>query len=318
MRALAAGDAGETGVMLWGAPGAGKTHLLRAAVAAVEARGGSGRVSSRSPGELLAQDPDALAERAVVAIDGIDRATPDAQARLFTLFNGLRERGGHLLVASRLPLAALPLREDLRTRLGWGLVYEITPLADADKPARAGRLRPGTRLSAGGRRHRLPAGARPARHGARSSARWPRSTGIRSPPSGPSRSRCSGPGCSATSTSIADVQRVRAGAATRDGRYAAIRSAHRRPRVNRGRQAALTAATRRPCRRRHRMTSGVNAHDASTEAPAGSAKAGARTAPETRTSQAAAHDRADQISDRSPAGRRKHGVRIARSTRKSL
>ena len=39
VKALAAGEAGETGVMLWGAPGAGKTHLLRAAVAAVEARG---------------------------------------------------------------------------------------------------------------------------------------------------------------------------------------------------------------------------------------------------------------------------------------
>ena len=36
--------------------------------------------------------------------------------------------------ATRSPLAALPLREDLRTRLGWGLVYELTPLADADKP----------------------------------------------------------------------------------------------------------------------------------------------------------------------------------------
>ena len=33
-----------------------------------------------------------------------------------------------------MPLAALPLREDLRTRLGWGLVYELTSLADADKP----------------------------------------------------------------------------------------------------------------------------------------------------------------------------------------
>jgi DnaA family protein len=26
------------------------------------------------------------------------------------------------------------VREDLRTRLGWGLVYEVTPLADEDKP----------------------------------------------------------------------------------------------------------------------------------------------------------------------------------------
>jgi len=134
VKALASGDAAETGVMLWGAPGAGKTHLLRAAVGAVESRGGPAAFVAE-PGELLGEDPGVLARRAVVAIDGIDQATPDAQARLFTLFNGLRERGGHLLVASRVPLASLPLREDLRTRLGWGLVYELTPLADTDKPA---------------------------------------------------------------------------------------------------------------------------------------------------------------------------------------
>ena len=34
-----------------------------------------------------------------------------------------------------MPLAALPIREDVRTRLGWGLVYEVVPLADSDKPA---------------------------------------------------------------------------------------------------------------------------------------------------------------------------------------
>ena len=134
VKALAAGDATDTGVMLWGLPGAGKTHLLRAAVAAVRARGGAAMFVAES-GELLAQDPGTIARQDAVAIDGIERATPEAQARMFTLFNGLREHGGHLLVASRLPLAALPLREDLRTRLGWGLVYELTPLADADKPA---------------------------------------------------------------------------------------------------------------------------------------------------------------------------------------
>ena len=51
------------------------------------------------------------------------------------LYNGQKRRGSHLIVASRTPLAALPLREDVRTRLGWGLVYEVAPLADADKPA---------------------------------------------------------------------------------------------------------------------------------------------------------------------------------------
>jgi DnaA family protein len=132
--ALATGTATETCIVVWGAPGAGKTHLLRAAASAVEARGAIAAFLAE-PGALLAQDPAFLATRNLVAVDAIDDATPQAQARLFTVFNGLRERGGRLLVASRLPLAALPLREDLRTRLGWGLVYEIVPLADGDKPA---------------------------------------------------------------------------------------------------------------------------------------------------------------------------------------
>lgn len=131
---MAAGDVAETGLFLWGGPGAGKTHLLRAAVAAVLARGGSATFVA-DPGALGACDPEALATQALVAIDAIDSASTDAQARAFTLFNGLRANRGNLVVASTLPPAALTLREDLRTRLGWGLVYELTALTDADKPA---------------------------------------------------------------------------------------------------------------------------------------------------------------------------------------
>jgi DnaA family protein len=134
VKALATGDATETCVVLWGAPGAGKTHLLRAAVGAVEARG-EAALFVAEPGALLALDPGYVASRAVVAVDTLESATPEAQARLFTAFNGLREAGAHLLVASRISLAAASLRDDLRTRLGWGLVFELTPLADADKPA---------------------------------------------------------------------------------------------------------------------------------------------------------------------------------------
>ena len=36
------------------------------------------------------------------------------------------------LVVWHSALAALPLREDLRTRLGWGLVYELLALEDED------------------------------------------------------------------------------------------------------------------------------------------------------------------------------------------
>jgi DnaA family protein len=132
LNALASGGVIETGVLLWGAAGVGKTHLLRAAIRAAEAHGLAAAYIA-SPGSLIAQDAGRVAQCALVAIDGIDLATADAQAVIFTLFNALRERSGHLLAAARVSPTALTLREDLRTRLGWGLVYEIAPLSDTDK-----------------------------------------------------------------------------------------------------------------------------------------------------------------------------------------
>jgi len=131
---FAAGEGAETGLLLWGAPGAGKTHLLKAAVRAIGARGLAATYCSDPPA-LEVADAGALAAQALVAVDGIDLASAAAQARAFTLYNALKANGGHLMAASRLPLAALPMREDVRTRLGWGLVYEVLPLADGDKPA---------------------------------------------------------------------------------------------------------------------------------------------------------------------------------------
>ncbi len=131
---LASGGATETGILLWGAEGTGKSHLLKATLAAAAERGAT-TVSIAEPGELVAADPEMLAQNALVAVDALDRADVGAQARLFTLFNALRAHGGRLVAASRVPPATMALREDLRTRLGWGLVYEIAPLADADKPA---------------------------------------------------------------------------------------------------------------------------------------------------------------------------------------
>lgn len=131
---MVAGGATETGLFLWGGQGVGKTHLLRAAVAGALEQGRTATFLAE-PGALGATDPEWLATRFLVAIDGIDAAATEAQALAFTLFNGLKAGGGHLLVASPVPPAALAVREDLRSRLGWGLVYEIVGLSDVEKPA---------------------------------------------------------------------------------------------------------------------------------------------------------------------------------------
>jgi DnaA family protein len=127
---------GDTGMLIWGGPGVGKTHLARAALASAQERGLGARMFGH-PSEI---DDDALAsargsQEQVIVVDGIDLANDTAAGRLFTLYNAVKERLGRLIATSRTPLAALPLREDLRTRLGWGLVYELLPLEDDAKPA---------------------------------------------------------------------------------------------------------------------------------------------------------------------------------------
>ena len=127
---LADGGIAETGVVLWGGPGVGKSHLLHA---------GIGAAASHRPTLFCADCATVPGEppgpRALVAVDNVDMADASQQGRLFTLYNALKASGGQLLAAAAVPPALMPLRDDVRTRLGWGLVYEILPLADHDKPA---------------------------------------------------------------------------------------------------------------------------------------------------------------------------------------
>ena len=126
---FARNEVAETGLVIWGADGAGRTHLLKSAVALAQGRGVHATyVDAETLGEETFDDV------ALVAIDDVDRAGEVAQARLFTLYNALAARRAHLVASARMPPATMPLRDDLRTRLAWGLVIEVLPLADEDKP----------------------------------------------------------------------------------------------------------------------------------------------------------------------------------------
>ena len=142
LAASARGETADASILLWGAEGAGRSHLLRAAAAA------SARPSRyvAAPSELAADLPHGPA---LIAVDDVHTADAQAQGRLFTLFNRLQETGGLLVAAANAPPGRLDLRDDLRTRLGSGLVYEVLPLRDEDKPGALGRyaLARGFRLS---------------------------------------------------------------------------------------------------------------------------------------------------------------------------
>jgi DnaA-homolog protein len=106
VRSLASGRLKEAIVYLWGEPGSGRSHLLHAA-------------ASANPAIVVADDVEAL-----------DAA---AQQALFLAINAARDGGPGVLAAGNAPPARLGLREDLRTRLGWGLVYQLKLLTDVEK-----------------------------------------------------------------------------------------------------------------------------------------------------------------------------------------
>ncbi len=118
-------------VYLWGAAGSGKTHLLRGLAAQCQAQGL--RVGWFDADERL---PWVLSpEWAVVVIDRCDALDVEAQQAAFTLFIEAAAHGVQVAAAGRLPPVDLPLRDDLRTRLGWGHVFALQLLPDAETRA---------------------------------------------------------------------------------------------------------------------------------------------------------------------------------------
>ena len=115
-------------VYLWGASGCGKSHLLTATIAA-----------ARRPSLLLAGEATgteiAIAPGMLLAVDDVHELGEAAQVALFRTFNAARLAGLAILLAGHEPPARLKLREDLRTRIGQTLVYEVKPLSDDEKSA---------------------------------------------------------------------------------------------------------------------------------------------------------------------------------------
>lgn len=104
-QALIAKDAGLfQHIYLWGPEGSGKSHLLQA-----------------------------LRAQCIEIQDDVDQLSPEAQIGLFNRFNRLKAEQGLLVTAGRYAPSQMGLRDDLATRLAWGLVYQLHPLSDEDK-----------------------------------------------------------------------------------------------------------------------------------------------------------------------------------------
>ena len=125
LRRIRAGTREPRFVYLWGPAGSGRSHLL---------------ASLSPPGELVraALQADALIHAppgALFLIDDCDALEPAAEQALFALYNRVQasEAGLTLIATGSQPPRFTDVREDLRSRFGWGLVFRLQLLSDEDK-----------------------------------------------------------------------------------------------------------------------------------------------------------------------------------------
>ncbi len=120
---------------LWGEAASGKTHLLKAVAEVLHRQGAS--VGWMDAASL---EPPAFNESwAAIILDDCHLYTAAQQQAAFNWFvNAVASPDGHprwVLAAGALPPADLALREDLRTRLGWGHIFALQTLTDEERRA---------------------------------------------------------------------------------------------------------------------------------------------------------------------------------------
>ena len=124
----------------WGPEGSGRTHLLEAMNNAADDAGLEHfslfpteptawvRVEDRM-NALTQSDRSTL-----ITVDDVDRLDERLMGALFRILNNVQaSKEIHIFMTGKDAPANLQLREDLRTRLGWGLVFQTQVLADDEK-----------------------------------------------------------------------------------------------------------------------------------------------------------------------------------------
>jgi DnaA family protein len=136
LRRLADG-ASRAPVWIYGPPGSGRSHLLQAACARA---GDAGQATAWLPLAIVKGEGPAILDGFegldLLALDDLDTIAglDDWEAALFTLFNGLVERGGRLaFAAAAAPVATTIRLPDLASRLAASEVHRLEPLAEAEQ-----------------------------------------------------------------------------------------------------------------------------------------------------------------------------------------
>lgn len=116
---------------LWGPGGSGRTHLLRALAGACLDRGGRVRWLDPASTEPWAVEPETM----LVVIDDVHLLSGARQQEAFAVLVEAQAHAIPWAAAGDAPPVDLELRDDLRSRLGWGHVFGLRPLDEGQTRA---------------------------------------------------------------------------------------------------------------------------------------------------------------------------------------
>ena len=124
-------DAIAAPTYLWGETGCGKSHLLQSVRAALAERGATLGWLDAATRVPPAFDPDWTA----LLFDDVDLFDAGQQRVAFSWFVNAQSQPCWVLAAGACPVTDLALREDVRTRLGSGQVFELQLLSEDERLA---------------------------------------------------------------------------------------------------------------------------------------------------------------------------------------
>jgi DnaA family protein len=135
-KSIAMGDL-QSNLYVWGATGAGVTHLLQAACKLVAERGRQAAyIPLREHADLAPGMLENMEVLDLVCVDDIDQISthPAWEQALLHLYNRRRDCKHPMLIGAHASPQKLELGlPDLKSRMAWDLVYYLKPLADEDK-----------------------------------------------------------------------------------------------------------------------------------------------------------------------------------------
>jgi len=127
-------------VYWWGPEGSGRTHLLNAIENAADELGLEHIALNPFEPTSWVRTEEKISKLtesttpSVMTVDDVDRLDDRLVGSLFRILNGVQaSKAIHVFMTGNAAPANLKLREDLRTRLGWGLIFQTQLLDDGEK-----------------------------------------------------------------------------------------------------------------------------------------------------------------------------------------